>query len=65
LLVERAVVGLLRLSLIVSDHPALRDQLYIALDVLRSLPSTVLNAVSEQLMAGVAKIFDKDPTVVK
>jgi len=65
LLIERAVVGLLRLCLIVSEQPALRDQLYIALDVLRSLPSTVLNAVSEQLMAGVAKILEKDSGVVK
>lgn len=65
LLIERAVVGLLRLSLIVSEQPALRDQLYLALDVLRSLPSTVLNAVSEQLMAGVAKILEKDAGVVK
>ena len=65
LLIERAVVGLLRLSLIVSENPAMRDQLYLALDVLRSLPSTVLNAVSEQLMAGVAKILEKDSTVVR
>ncbi|WWC86203.1 uncharacterized protein L201_001076 [Kwoniella dendrophila CBS 6074] len=64
LLIERAVVGLLRLCLIVSETPELRDQLYIALDVLRSLPSTVLNSVSEQLMAGVAKILEKDTTVV-
>ncbi|WVQ85543.1 hypothetical protein IAT38_007709 [Cryptococcus sp. DSM 104549] len=65
LLIERAVVGLLRLCLIVSETPELRDQLYIALDVLRSLPSTVLNAVSEQLMAGVALILEKDTAVVK
>ncbi|WVR05849.1 hypothetical protein IAU60_002875 [Kwoniella sp. DSM 27419] len=65
LLIERAVVGLLRLCLIVSEKPELRDQLYIALDVLRSLPSSVLNAVSEQLMAGVARILEKDNTVVK
>jgi brefeldin A-resistance guanine nucleotide exchange factor 1 len=65
LLIERAVVGLLRLCLVVSEHPPLRDQLYIALDVLRSLPSSVLNAVSEQLMAGVAKILEKDSGVVK
>ncbi|WRT64093.1 uncharacterized protein IL334_001022 [Kwoniella shivajii] len=64
LLIERAVVGLLRLCLIVSETPDLRDQLYIALDVLRSLPSTVLNSVSEQLMAGVARILEKDTTVV-
>lgn len=75
LLIERAVVGLLRLCLIVSEsvcledlfgvqnadrQPELRDQLYLALDVLRSLPSSVLNAVSEQLMAGVARILDRD-----
>lgn len=65
LLIERAVVGLLRLCLIVSEHAGLRDQLYLALDVLRSLPSSVLNAVSEQLMAGVAKILEKDSGVVK
>lgn len=45
--------------------PALRDQLYLALDVLRSLPSSVLSAVSEQLMAGIAKILEKDNQVVK
>nr|ODN87173.1 Sec7 domain-containing protein [Cryptococcus depauperatus CBS 7841] len=65
LLIERAVVGLLRLCLIVSEHPELRDQLYIALDVLRSLPSTALNAVSEQLMAGVALVLEKDSIVLK
>ncbi|OXG34789.1 Sec7 domain-containing protein [Cryptococcus neoformans Bt120] len=65
LLIERAVVGLLRLCLVVSEQPELRDQLYIALDVLRSLPSTVLNAVSEQLMAGVALVLEKDATVIK
>ncbi|KAL1407719.1 GDP/GTP exchange factor for ARF [Vanrija albida] len=77
LLIERAVVGLLRLCLIVSEQvsrvcaigadaqPELRDQLYIALDVLRSLPSSVLNAVAEQLMAGVGKILEKDAGVVK
>ncbi|WWC66365.1 uncharacterized protein I206_100266 [Kwoniella pini CBS 10737] len=64
LLIERAVVGLLRLCQIVTETPELRDQLYIALDVLRSLPSTVLNSVSEQLMAGVAKILEKDENVV-
>ncbi len=46
-------------------QPKLRDQLYLALDVLRSLPSTVLNAVSEQLMAGVAKILERDRAVVR
>lgn len=35
----------------------MHDQLYLALDVLRSLPSSALNTVSEQLMAGIARIF--------
>ncbi|ORY28981.1 hypothetical protein BCR39DRAFT_467884 [Naematelia encephala] len=65
LLVERAVVDLLRLCLIISENPALHDQLYLALDVLRSLPSTVLNSVSEQLMAGVALILERQPQIVK
>lgn len=65
LLIERAVVGLLKLCMLISDEPKLRDQLFIALDVLRSLPSSVLNAVSEQLMAGIAKILEKDRNVVR
>lgn len=48
-----------------SLQPNLRDQLYIALDALRSLPATALNAVSEQLMSGIAKILEKERTVVK
>ena len=43
----------------------MRDQLYLALDVLRSLPSTVLNAVSEQLITGIARILEKDSSVVR
>ncbi|KAJ9113728.1 hypothetical protein QFC20_001753 [Naganishia adeliensis] len=65
LLTERAVTGLLRLCLLICDQPNLRDQLYIALDALRSLPATALNAVSEQLMSGIAKILEKERTVVK
>jgi brefeldin A-resistance guanine nucleotide exchange factor 1 len=33
--------------------------------VLRSLPSTVLNAVSEQLITGLARILSHHPTVVQ
>jgi hypothetical protein len=47
------------------SQPNLRDQLYIALDALRSLPASALNAVSEQLMSGIAKILEKERTVVK
>lgn len=90
LLIERAVVGLLRLCLVLSTEvsrappepdrpchlsdqlsfllpvqPSLRDQLYVALDLLRSLPSPILNSVSEQLMAGVAKILEQDASLIK
>lgn len=50
---------------ILTLQPAHRDQLYIALDVLRSLPSSALNAVSEQLITGIAKILEKDSSVVR
>ncbi|KAL7413936.1 hypothetical protein BDY24DRAFT_386920 [Mrakia frigida] len=65
LLIERAVVGLLRLCLVISTESSLRDQLYVALDLLRSLPGPILNSVSEQLMAGVAKILEQDSSLIK
>ncbi|CED82462.1 Pattern-formation protein/guanine nucleotide exchange factor [Phaffia rhodozyma] len=65
LLIERAVVGLLRLCVVISIEPSLRDQLYVSLDLLRSLPGPILNSVSEQLMAGVAKILEQDASLIK
>lgn len=34
----------------------MRDQLYLAFDLLGSLPPIVLNGVAEQIMSGVLKI---------
>ncbi|KZV94082.1 hypothetical protein EXIGLDRAFT_673441 [Exidia glandulosa HHB12029] len=56
LLIERAVVGLLRLCLILADKPSLRDQLYVALDVLGGLRPEVSNAVAEQIISGLALV---------
>ncbi|KAG9016191.1 GDP/GTP exchange factor for ARF [Tulasnella sp. JGI-2019a] len=57
LLIERAVVGLLRLCLIIAEKPSLHDQIYIAIDLLRGLPPSVMNSVAEQLSAGLALLL--------
>ncbi|KAH7926301.1 Sec7-domain-containing protein [Leucogyrophana mollusca] len=57
LLIERAVVALLRLCLILAQKKALRDQLYISLDLLAGLPPFVANSVAEQVVAGVSLII--------
>ncbi|KAG8863760.1 GDP/GTP exchange factor for ARF [Tulasnella sp. 330] len=57
LLIERAVVGLLRLCLIIAEKPILHDQIYIAIDLLRGLPPSVMNLVAEQLSAGLALLL--------
>lgn len=75
LLVERAVVGLLKLcqlaasdvrnayrgyvcnANLVSPKPILHDQMFISLDALGGLPPDVLNAVAEQLIAGLTLLM--------
>ncbi|KAF8577240.1 Sec7-domain-containing protein [Ramaria rubella] len=59
LLIERAVVGLLRLCLIVAEKSSMRDQLYVALDALGGLPPPVLNAVAEQVVAGLVMVVQR------
>jgi brefeldin A-resistance guanine nucleotide exchange factor 1 len=85
LLIDRAVAGLLRLSLIVAEkvnpllsadrahclhhdsglQSTLRDQLYVALDVLGGLPPTVFGSVAEQIIAGVAEILKGQKAVIR
>ncbi|KAF8432469.1 hypothetical protein L210DRAFT_3623319 [Boletus edulis BED1] len=57
LLIERAVVALLRLALILAQKDALRDQLYISLDLIANLPPSVANSVAEHVVAGVGLIL--------
>ncbi|CAH7683005.1 hypothetical protein PPACK8108_LOCUS16219 [Phakopsora pachyrhizi] len=56
LLIERAIAGLLRLQSIAVQKENLRDQFFIALDVFRSLPQTILNSVSQSMVFGVCQI---------
>lgn len=83
LLIERAVVGLLRLCLIVaekvifiyhsvyatdlktSSQPSMRDQLYVALDALGGLPPRVLNAVAEQVLAGLVLVVQRRQDIIR
>nr|VWO98733.1 MSP1 protein-like protein [Ganoderma boninense] len=58
LLIERAVVGLLRLSLILAERHTLRDQIYLSFDLLARLPPSVATAVAEQVVAGLTQSFD-------
>ncbi|CUA75851.1 putative protein C211,03 [Schizosaccharomyces pombe 972h-] [Rhizoctonia solani] len=64
LLVERAVLGLLRLCRIAADKASLRDQIYISLDTLGGLPPIVFNTVTEQIVAGLALLVQEHPAVV-
>ncbi|KAF8498362.1 Sec7-domain-containing protein [Gautieria morchelliformis] len=65
LLIERAVVGLLRLCLIVAEKPSMRDQLYVALDALGGLPPQVLNAVAEQVLAGLVLVVQRCRDIIR
>ncbi|KIM32215.1 hypothetical protein M408DRAFT_326851 [Serendipita vermifera MAFF 305830] len=65
LLVERAVMGLLKMCRIAADVPALRDQLFVALDTLGGLPPDVLNAVAEQLIAGLALLLQNHKSAIR
>ncbi|KAL1746973.1 hypothetical protein HDZ31DRAFT_32906 [Schizophyllum fasciatum] len=65
LLVERAVVGLLRLCLILAVTPSLRDQIYVSFDLLAGLPQNVTNSVAEQIVAGVVLIVRKHGDIIQ
>ncbi|KAF9049397.1 Sec7-domain-containing protein [Hymenopellis radicata] len=65
LLVERAVVGLLRLCLIVAQFPSLRDQLYVSFDLLAGLKPVIANSVAEQIISGLVLIVQKHQSVIR
>ncbi|CAK5279479.1 unnamed protein product [Mycena citricolor] len=64
LLVERAVVALLRLCLLLATKPALRDQIYVSFDLLSCLPPSVASSVSEQVVAGVLLIVQNHKAII-
>ncbi|KAJ7470334.1 hypothetical protein FB451DRAFT_1339866 [Mycena latifolia] len=64
LLIERAVVGLLRLCLIVAKKPSLRDQIYVSFDILSCLPPSVGTSVAEQIVAGVLLLVQNHKEII-
>ncbi|KAF5386877.1 hypothetical protein D9615_001681 [Tricholomella constricta] len=61
LLIERAVVSLLRVCLILAQKPSLRDQIYVSFDLLSGLPPNIASSVGEQVVSGVILIIqDRD-----
>ncbi|KAI9064275.1 Sec7-domain-containing protein [Trametes sanguinea] len=65
LLIERAVVALLRLCHILAERHTLRDQVYLAFDLLARLPPTVASSVAEQVVAGLSMILQQHPDIVR
>ncbi|KAJ3249664.1 GDP/GTP exchange factor for ARF, partial [Borealophlyctis nickersoniae] len=63
-LVERAVVGLLRLIIRLAHKEDMTTQVFQSLDLLASLPPDTLTTIAEQLMAGLLLLIQTDPTVV-
>lgn len=64
LLIERAVVCLLRLCHILAQKPSLRDQVYVSFDLLANLPPTIANSVGEQVVAGVILIVRNNRDII-
>ncbi|KAH9951281.1 Sec7-domain-containing protein [Amylocystis lapponica] len=65
LLIERAVVGLLRICLILATKPSLRDQIFVSFDLLAGLPATIAGAVAEQVVAGLVLVAQYHQDIVK
>ncbi|KAF7972108.1 hypothetical protein HWV62_18936 [Athelia sp. TMB] len=65
LLIERAVVGLLRLCLILAQKSSLRDQIYVSFDILSGLPSAISASVAEQVISGVQMIVQKHRHIIR
>ncbi|EKM55633.1 uncharacterized protein PHACADRAFT_121344 [Phanerochaete carnosa HHB-10118-sp] len=64
LLIERAVVGLLRICIILAQKASLRDQVYVSFDLLAGLPQQVASSVAEHIAVGLASVLSKYSDVV-
>lgn len=65
LLVERAVVSVMRICLILAAKPnQLRDQIYLSFDLLGGLPPAVANSVAEQVISGLILIVQNHREVI-
>ncbi|PWZ03169.1 hypothetical protein BCV70DRAFT_197407 [Testicularia cyperi] len=65
LTVEREVAVLLRVIALAADREALRDQIFVALDLLRTLPVEIRISGSKQLLAGLERILAGHPGFVR
>ncbi|EIN07683.1 Sec7-like domain is implicated in guanine nucleotide exchange function [Punctularia strigosozonata HHB-11173 SS5] len=65
LLIERAVLGLLRMCRLLAAKPSLRDQIYVSFDLLARLPRTITSAVAEQGIIGLSLIIKEHPTIIR
>ncbi|KAF9199600.1 GDP/GTP exchange factor for ARF [Haplosporangium sp. Z 27] len=65
LLVERAVVGLLRLCIRLAHNDDMNKEVLDALDLLLGLPIDVVPEVAEQMMAGVLTLLKADSSCVR
>ncbi|KAF9398812.1 GDP/GTP exchange factor for ARF, partial [Mortierella sp. AD011] len=65
LLVERAVVGLLRLCIRLAHNDDMNKEVLDALDLLLGLPIDVVPEVAEQMMAGVLTLLKADTSCVR
>lgn len=65
LLIERAVVALLRLCRLLSKEPTLRDQVYVSFDILARLPSSVSSSVAEQVIQGLLLIVQEHQEIIR
>ncbi|SPO21706.1 related to golgi-specific brefeldin a-resistance guanine nucleotide exchange factor 1 [Ustilago trichophora] len=63
--VEREVAALLRIIGAAAAEESLRDQIFLALDLLRELPVEIRISGSKQLLAGLTRILASHPTFVR
>ncbi|SPC60877.1 related to golgi-specific brefeldin a-resistance guanine nucleotide exchange factor 1 [Ustilago sp. UG-2017b] len=65
MMVEREVAALLRVIGAAAAEESLRDQIFLALDLLRELPVEIRISGSKQLLAGLTGILASHPTFVR
>lgn len=63
LFVERAVAGVLRLQGAAVAREDFHEQFFLALDVLRSLPPTIMVSVAEPMVQGICRIVGEHSTI--
>lgn len=65
LFVERAVAGVLRLQATAVARDDFHEQFFLALDLLRSLPSTIMVSVAEPMVRGICRIVTEHSQIFR